>query len=104
MTILVRVIPHLDCSASLKWMQLSWTRSFFKEKIQKMGEDVVEAIVKLSGKLLIHKGAEEIEQKDQLDFLRRIGCDAVQGYVYSRPLPIEEFEQWAARYDAGLKQ
>ena len=85
-------------------MQLSWTRSFFKEKIQKMGEDVVEAIVKLSGKLLIHTVAEEIEQKDQLDFLRRIGCDAVQGYVYSRPLPIEEFEQWAARYDAGLKQ
>ena len=35
--------------------------------------------------------AEGAERKEQVDFLRTIGCDKVQGYYYSRPIPIPEY-------------
>lgn len=37
--------------------------------------------------------AEGVENEKQLEFLRKNGCDVVQGYYYSRPLPIEEYEK-----------
>lgn len=37
--------------------------------------------------------AEGAEQKEQVDFLRRCGCDKVQGYYYSKPVPMAEFIQ-----------
>lgn len=39
-----------------------------------------------------------VEQEPPVCFLREIGCDAVQGYVFSPPLPLEEFE---SLLDAG---
>ena len=35
---------------------------------------------------------------EQLDFLASIDCDIVQGYYYSRPVPVEEFEAFMERY------
>ena len=37
--------------------------------------------------------AEGVETKNQLDLLREAGCNLVQGYYFSRPLPADEFEQ-----------
>ena len=36
--------------------------------------------------------AEGIERAEQLEFLRIIGCDIVQGYYFSRPISIDDFE------------
>ena len=38
--------------------------------------------------------AEGVETGEQLDRIKEIGCDYVQGYFYSKPLPIKEFEQY----------
>ena len=39
--------------------------------------------------------AEGVETEQQREFLTRIGCHAFQGFLFSRPLPLEEFEeQW----------
>lgn len=36
--------------------------------------------------------AEGVEIQAQRDFLARLGCHAYQGYLFSRPIPVEEFE------------
>ena len=57
-------------------------------------EAVVESMVNLCRNLHIRTVAEGIESPDQLEFLRRIRCDMVQGYVYAKPMPEPEFSQW----------
>ena len=33
------------------------------------------------------------ETKEQVDHLRSLGCDVIQGYYYSKPIPMDEFEE-----------
>ena len=40
--------------------------------------------------------AEGVETKFQLDFLRTTGCDNIQGFYYSKPLPVREFDRLLA--------
>jgi EAL domain-containing protein (putative c-di-GMP-specific phosphodiesterase class I) len=42
--------------------------------------------------------AEGVEEADQLERLKRIGCDYVQGYYYSKPLPADEFEAFVQAF------
>ena len=37
--------------------------------------------------------AEGVETEGQLNLLRKAGCDLVQGYYFSHPLPVDEFEK-----------
>jgi EAL domain-containing protein (putative c-di-GMP-specific phosphodiesterase class I) len=50
---------------------------------------IIKAIVALGQGLNLKVIAEGVETKEQLDFLRSIGCDRLQGYLFSRPLPEE---------------
>lgn len=50
---------------------------------------IVEAVVAMSRKLKLTVVAEGVETSGQASFLRNIGCDIAQGYLYSRPLPPE---------------
>jgi len=55
---------------------------------------IVQAVIAMSHSLGIKVIAEGVETREQLDFLRRHQCDAVQGYCLSRPLPAEAFAQF----------
>jgi diguanylate cyclase (GGDEF)-like protein/PAS domain S-box-containing protein len=52
---------------------------------------IVRAIIQLGHTLALTVIAEGVEEADQLAFLRNNGCDEVQGYYYSRPVPAAEF-------------
>ena len=52
-----------------------------------------EAIVVMAHKLGIKVIAEGIETQDQYDILKQIGCYYGQGYLFSKPLPVDEFEK-----------
>ena len=52
-----------------------------------------ETIVVMAHKLGIKVIAEGIETQDQYDILKQIGCDYGQGYLFSKPLPVDEFEK-----------
>jgi len=55
---------------------------------------IVSAIISLSH-LLKHKViAEGVDSDEQVRLLRELGCDEIQGYIFSRPIPATEFELW----------
>lgn len=54
-------------------------------------EAITRAIISLSRNLGLRVIAEGVETEDQLSFLRAAGCEKIQGYYYSRPLPEAEF-------------
>ena len=62
---------------------------------------MVGAIISLSHDLGMRVIAEGVETAPQRDFLHERRCDEVQGYLFSRPLPVAEFERMLARAQAG---
>lgn len=72
---------------------LKMDKTFFDEIIENQrGRTIIEAIVKMCKDLKIVTVAEGIETKEQLDYLKHIGCDMAQGYYFSKPIPMQEFE------------
>jgi diguanylate cyclase len=60
-------------------------------------EAITQAILALSQALRLHVVAEGVENDAQLDFLRRQGCEVVQGFLFSRPLLFNDFLEWLQR-------
>jgi EAL domain-containing protein (putative c-di-GMP-specific phosphodiesterase class I) len=54
---------------------------------------IVTSIIALAHNLKLSVIAEGVETAAQLDYLRTHGCDEMQGYYFSKPLPADEFEQ-----------
>jgi len=52
---------------------------------------ITTAIIAMAHSLKLDVIAEGVESEDQHSFLHQLECDAVQGYLFSRPLPAEEF-------------
>ena len=73
-------------------------RRFFVDENQKSRE-IVKYIIQLAHSLRMQVVAEGIEEKDQVEVLQEIGCDYIQGYVYSKPLPLEKFNIWKKEYE-----
>lgn len=53
---------------------------------------IIKDIVKMTKHLKITSVAEGVETKHQKDLIQQWGCNAIQGYYYSKPLPENEFE------------
>ena len=56
------------------------------------GEKLIKHSMALAKDLGMHVTAEGVEEQRQMEFLRDLGCDSIQGYYYSRPLPRGDFE------------
>lgn len=59
--------------------------------ISKKGKLILEQVVAMAGKLDLGLLAEGVETREQVEFLKEIGCDMVQGFYYAKPMPAEEF-------------
>ena len=56
--------------------------------------DIIASIVYLGQSLHFTTVAEYVETKEQRDELAALGCDAFQGYLYSKPIPLNELIPW----------
>ena len=52
--------------------------------------EIIASVVAMDKKIGIRTLAEGVETKEQAEFLMRLGCEKLQGYYYSKPLPYEE--------------
>jgi diguanylate cyclase (GGDEF)-like protein len=60
-------------------------------------EAIIRTIVALARSLGLATVAEGVDSQPQFDFLRALGCDEIQGYLFSQPLPADEFaRKWRA--------
>ena len=62
-----------------------------------INEIVVESIIKMAHRLNFTTVAEGAETEEQVKVLKSLGCDLIQGYYYSKPLPAQEFEEYLRR-------
>ena len=73
---------------------LKLDRTFFGDLSNKKARDIISTLMELARKLNIEVVAEGIEVQSQIDYLRSVRCNQVQGYFFSKPLPIDAFEKW----------
>jgi diguanylate cyclase (GGDEF)-like protein/PAS domain S-box-containing protein len=85
--------------------QLKIDRSFIRDILtDESSAAIAQTIISLSRAMGLPVIAEGVETEKQREFLIRLGCHAFQGYLFSRPLPLKEFEDHWLRNgkDAGF--
>ena len=78
--------------------QLKIDQSFVRNiGVTKNDSIIVQTIIGMANNLGIDSLAEGVETKDQLAFLKRHGCNLYQGYLFSKPVPLAEFERFCRK-------
>ena len=54
---------------------------------------IIPSVIDMAKKLNLSVVCEGVETKEQVAFLQDVGCDYAQGYFYSKPIPIEQFNE-----------
>jgi EAL domain-containing protein (putative c-di-GMP-specific phosphodiesterase class I) len=87
--------------AHLPVRELKIDRSFMRDiESQASALAITRAIVRVGQSLDMTVVAEGVETEGQRRLLTELGCDVIQGYVYSPALPVPELERWLAQHQA----
>ncbi len=71
-------------------IDMAFLRTFDTNKKSKV---ILASIINMAKELGIHTLAEGVETQEQYEFLRRIGCEKLQGYLFGKPKPISDFDR-----------
>lgn len=71
---------------------------FREEKDAVRAHAVIKGIIDIARELDIKTVAEGVESMEQVEFLRKIGCDMVQGYVFAKPMPEKDFAKYTEEH------
>jgi len=75
--------------------ELKIDRSFVRDMLMDVGSGAIaRTILSLGRSMGLSVMAEGVETKEQRGFLAGLGCHSFQGFLFSRPLPLDEFEQY----------
>lgn len=72
--------------------RLKMDRLFIKD-FPYQNNNLIKSIKNLGHNLKLKVLAEGSENKEQVELLQHLGCDQVQGYYYSKPVPFEDFKK-----------
>jgi diguanylate cyclase (GGDEF)-like protein len=83
--------------------ELKIDRSFVK-KLPEDDKDIaiVEAAIGLAHSLGMEVLAEGVEERAAMEWLTEHGCERAQGFLISRPMPVEIFSQWVSHFDGEV--
>lgn len=68
-------------------------RSLFRQEDDTRARIIIRHIIQTAHELGMRTVAEGVESKNQVEFLRGLECDFVQGYIFYKPMPVDEFEE-----------
>jgi EAL domain-containing protein (putative c-di-GMP-specific phosphodiesterase class I) len=89
----------LGILASLPIAELKIDRSFIQDiHINPANDAIVRSMIELGHQLELTVVAEGVETKGELGVVLANGCDLVQGYLYARPMPLDELSSWLAKH------
>ena len=71
-------------------LDMEFLKGFDKNEKSK---PVIESVIKMSDSVHMGTLCEGVETKEQMDFLKKIGCERLQGYLFSKPIPYEELNE-----------
>ena len=80
---MLNLLPISELKLDKQFLDNSSDRSCF----------IIRTIVNLAHGLGMTVVCEGVENDEQVNFLRQIGCDVAQGYYYSKPIPMTDFEK-----------
>ncbi len=72
-------------------IDMSFIRQAFKKK---KDTKIIELLINLANSMNMKVVTEGVETKEQVDVLKDLGCDIAQGYYFSKPLPVKEFNKF----------
>ena len=92
----------LDVLQSIRFTLLKFDMSFMKklDENEGAGKIVLTELMRMATALGIETVCEGVETKEQVQFLREIGCSKLQGFYYQKPIPMEKILE---RYEKGIQ-
>lgn len=82
-----------DAPIDVLKLDMAFMRNIDMDNENERNNIIVESIVELSKKLNISVVVEGVESEKQVEFLKSIGAEIIQGYYFSKPIPVEEYEK-----------
>ncbi len=78
-------------------LDMEFIRSALRER---KATRLLESMIRLAESIDVPCVAEGVETAEQVDALKRMGCDIIQGYYFSRPLPAADYERFVLEHTA----
>lgn len=85
--------------------ELKIDKSFIDNLLdRKSNQNIVKLIIDLAHSFDMKVVAEGVEDADTLRYLYKQGCDVIQGYFFSKPLPHSKYKEWLANFNFKIKK
>ncbi|MCR5675885.1 MAG: EAL domain-containing protein [Lachnospiraceae bacterium] len=75
----------------------------FLSNFNARSQEIVKSVVDMAKRIGVHTLAEGVETKEQLEFLKSIGCEQAQGYFIGRPMPHRESHEYLKKHGFVLE-
>lgn len=92
----------LSCLNQIPFHTLKIDKSLIDHVCTANGKTLVKQVIMLAKLLHMRVVAEGAENREQIEELREMHCDEIQGFYYARPMPEEEFLDYLRTHPTGI--